>query len=587
LKTKYLTLFFLLWITSVDAGASPRMKRICASQNGVNTLFWFPYNDVCTNGLKIIVHGRKDKLSNWEKIDSLSDISATTYEHKNAIGYLRGSYFVEFVYNCGKVVSHFSDTVEVDVFSPDMMEPDSVSVGADGEVYIGWKPQKATDTKSYIVYRTVNNNNFPIDTIYGRGSTFFVDTSHGKPWLGPEKYKLAPVDSCDNIAPIGALHQTIFLKVSSDSCRRQFYLSWSAYIGWVGVSAYEVWASRNDDAHYVLLGRTTDLNFTFNSAITNSTYKFFIKGINKYDPAITSSSNRVSRFANFGVPLKYLYIGQVTNDGQGHIRLSWINSNRADIAYFKIYRSALNSQSLSLYTTVPAAGLGIDSFTDVNTDPDNVAYYYQVRAFNFCENPIGVSNISNSIVLRRDSVPNISNLSWNGYRTWLGGVDIYEVQRSTGLPDEHTWEVIATTTDTFYSDKDSFGEYSRLGICYRILAMEGENDSLGFLGRSFSNTQCRIDAPRVWMPNVFTTNALSDVNKVFRPIVLHVDTLQGSLMIYNRWGERIFSADNLSSGWDGTYKGRKAPSGVYLYLVEAVGYDGTRKYLKGNVMLLE
>lgn len=34
--------------------------------------------------------------------------------------------------------------------------------------------------------------------------------------------------------------------------------------------------------------------------------------------------------------------------------------------------------------------------------------------------------------------------------------------------------------------------------------------------------------------------------------------------IYNRWGELVFSSDNIQTGWDGTYKGEPAPQDIYL-----------------------
>ncbi|MEP7128843.1 MAG: LamG-like jellyroll fold domain-containing protein [Chitinophagales bacterium] len=55
--------------------------------------------------------------------------------------------------------------------------------------------------------------------------------------------------------------------------------------------------------------------------------------------------------------------------------------------------------------------------------------------------------------------------------------------------------------------------------------------------------------------------------------------------VFNRWGELIFETNNLSNGWDGTYKGIKQNIGSYVY---AISFDckGTQKMKSGNVTLL-
>ena len=37
--------------------------------------------------------------------------------------------------------------------------------------------------------------------------------------------------------------------------------------------------------------------------------------------------------------------------------------------------------------------------------------------------------------------------------------------------------------------------------------------------------------------------------------------------IFNRWGEKIFSSDDTSKSWDGTYRGEKAQIDVYVWKI--------------------
>ena len=61
--------------------------------------------------------------------------------------------------------------------------------------------------------------------------------------------------------------------------------------------------------------------------------------------------------------------------------------------------------------------------------------------------------------------------------------------------------------------------------------------------------------------------------------------------VYNRWGELMFKNQNFApnvdgTGWDGYFKGDKAPNGVYGWIVEVEFVDGEVFQLKGNTTLI-
>jgi len=57
--------------------------------------------------------------------------------------------------------------------------------------------------------------------------------------------------------------------------------------------------------------------------------------------------------------------------------------------------------------------------------------------------------------------------------------------------------------------------------------------------------------------------------------------------IYNRWGELVFSTDDINKRWDGTYKGEKAPLATYVWYVRANTYDGEKVLESGNITLIK
>lgn len=60
-----------------------------------------------------------------------------------------------------------------------------------------------------------------------------------------------------------------------------------------------------------------------------------------------------------------------------------------------------------------------------------------------------------------------------------------------------------------------------------------------------------------------------------------------SLVIFNRWGEKIYETDNPVKAWDGTYNGQALDPGVYIYYLNAKTNAGEAKNKKGNISLIK
>ena len=67
-----------------------------------------------------------------------------------------------------------------------------------------------------------------------------------------------------------------------------------------------------------------------------------------------------------------------------------------------------------------------------------------------------------------------------------------------------------------------------------------------------------------YMPTGFTPNS-DGKNDLLRPL-LFGNVTQYQFMIYNRWGELIFSSTDKSIGWDGKYKGQPQNGGVFVWM---------------------
>ena len=86
----------------------------------------------------------------------------------------------------------------------------------------------------------------------------------------------------------------------------------------------------------------------------------------------------------------------------------------------------------------------------------------------------------------------------------------------------------------------------------------------------------------IWVPNAFTPNN-DGMNDEFIPYVEHADNYH--LYIFNRWGELIFESKDQYSGWDGTYKGKKASEDIYIWRIDYTNYSGKNFNQYGYVVL--
>lgn len=87
----------------------------------------------------------------------------------------------------------------------------------------------------------------------------------------------------------------------------------------------------------------------------------------------------------------------------------------------------------------------------------------------------------------------------------------------------------------------------------------------------------------VFIPTAFTPNQ-DGFNNIFIPTYEHVKKVE--FVVYDRWGEEMFTTQSLTEGWDGTYKGAAVPDGVFVYFVKVIGQDNKSYSFKGTVTVL-
>ncbi|WP_296622722.1 gliding motility-associated C-terminal domain-containing protein [Marivirga sp.] len=114
---------------------------------------------------------------------------------------------------------------------------------------------------------------------------------------------------------------------------------------------------------------------------------------------------------------------------------------------------------------------------------------------------------------------------------------------------------------------------------FRILAISASNDSV----MSTSNVITLFQPFSVEFPTAFTPNG-DGLNDTFGAVAKGVKEYK--MVIYNRFGDVVFTSSDIDKKWDGTVNGETAPSGGYVYQVYAKGHEGLGVDKSGKIMLI-
>ncbi|MEO9022883.1 MAG: PKD domain-containing protein [Ginsengibacter sp.] len=89
----------------------------------------------------------------------------------------------------------------------------------------------------------------------------------------------------------------------------------------------------------------------------------------------------------------------------------------------------------------------------------------------------------------------------------------------------------------------------------------------------------------IYVPNAFTPNN-DGLNDIIKPYFIGIKTLN-YFTIYNRWGQKIFSTNDMSRGWNGYFKNEPKQGSSYVWVLRAVDVVGKVYNLKGTFILIK
>ncbi|MFY0675390.1 MAG: gliding motility-associated C-terminal domain-containing protein [Bacteroidia bacterium] len=406
------------------------------------------------------------------------------------------------------------------------------------------------------------------------------DTTHLITGLMPDEnrycFKLEVIDKCEFRHPSDT-HCTIFLDVD-DTEKEVASLSWTPYIGWNSVKAYQVLRGLNGQALFPI-ARVPGTQFNYlDSSVCNELYEYEIEAIKEED-SLTSLSNGVEYQPEyvFQVNPLEMYLATVKNE---RVEVHWERSQQRNVKHYSIDRMANDNAWINEWKFLTDTFL-IDSIAKTQSN----YYMYRVRAVDECDYQSKKSIIANSILLNTNTTDRDFLLSWNPYKEWNAGVKEYVLERMP--PNATNFNTIATlsASDTSFLDTSAFLQFND-PFAYRVYAVENGNNP----DTSYSNIRIVRPLPTLFIPTAFSPNG-DGTNDVFnfKSFALLADSVQEKnfeMRIYNRWGEEVYRTTDYYEGWDGSFNGQPCEIGNYIFLLKAQGKNGDLIFRKGGLILL-
>jgi gliding motility-associated-like protein len=169
------------------------------------------------------------------------------------------------------------------------------------------------------------------------------------------------------------------------------------------------------------------------------------------------------------------------------------------------------------------------------------------------------------------------NLTLNGDTSVVVG----QVLQLTGAgASKYLWKPAFGLSDSTIPNPSAVYTQPANQLLYTFIGYNdaGCRDSITLRIRVFSG------GPTVYVPTAFTPNG-DGLNETLKPTLAGMRELS-FFRVFNRYGEMIFNTTSPYDEWDGRVKNQNQSSGLFIWMVQAVDYDGKTVQAKGTTMLI-
>lgn len=548
-------------LQSFGVTKAPTLIRACLNvADSTVTIDYSTFQDLCGSFVEHHIYGSESTFG-FMLLNTEKNASATTVQIKLPNANPTWRFFFETRYTCNGVDTAKSNVLFLDINPPAVNPIDSVSIDLVTQLPImGWQKNDSLDTKGFRIYTRSNGIN---STLADTTKLTYVVRNQSS--ITNNQYALAAFDSCDLFSAISGFHSAITLSTSLDTCTKSAALTWSPYVGWT-TESQQLYVSRNGSSFTPQGLQPNDVSISYPGISFGDSVCFFIRARNETGIKKSSSSNVSCVKLNQPIIPKTTYLSKISVLNKSSIEIEAFIDNQGVADSVVLYNNPASPKRIgSLKLSI---GQHFYDWVDNNVSTDLTSETYFVRTFAPCLGGTSVSLNSSSIHLSIDD----EVLNWTPYINWIGSVEAYYIYGFDGS----TWNIIDNTRLLTYENIDTTLQ------CFYIEAIENQN-VYGFSRESISNTVCAKRTPQFYVPN--TLNPLSK-NHTLRVIGSSIDVDNSSMIVFNRWGEQIFTTNDIKTGWSVDATTTFVPMGVYFYDVAIMDLNGNKHRLSGSVRVI-
>lgn len=359
--------------------------------------------------------------------------------------------------------------------------------------------------------------------------------------------------------PLSEPFSTIYMgKIDYDSCSMTNTLTWNRQ------------TDRNENISYKVLDGETDITGSDLETNIDTVFVHKVSEAKEYSYRIqvvkssgtSANSNTRKVYANAIKEPSQLAISNILYDATT-VNLTALVDNTADLLGHVLMISDDNDtfevgESLMFDETATEI-----EFTHAS---NKQSLYYKVKAVNICSDSVLDSEVIQPILLEYESDETQVQLNWNESfiessfsENYFIKVNVDEVQKPDIIPAGNFQQVL-------YSDYDQ--DNGAENFCFTIEATE----SNGY--KSVSNTVCATRQIICEFPTAFTPNGdgKNDIfGKPFSKYIKNAKIADFNIIIYDKYGGRVYETNNPSYGWTGASSRislKNVPEGGYVYFLE-------------------
>lgn len=277
------------------------------------------------------------------------------------------------------------------------------------------------------------------------------------------------------------------------------------------------------------------------------------------------------------LPIDSTYVVTATVVSDKFTKVVWRESKENDFGSYTVFKA--DNDLKTVYKPVwRTESLSDTTYSDYDVKVDDKSYCYKVTVSDKCGHVSPKSNPGCTILLGGNAEPFAFNLNWGDYKQWKDGVMQYELKRAYDTQSLIHRAMLSSTDFIYHDDKLN---YDWGGYYYQIKGYENPGTHTA---TSQSNIIYLIQPPLLWVPTSFTCNE-DNLNDQWGITPVFVKDYH--LMVFNRWGQKVFETFNKKQQWNGVYNGHDSKENVFAWVVTFTGWDKKSYKNRGTVTVLK